>query len=78
MSENELKRRLTPMDAFFLYAETETAPMHVGATCLFEGKLSYTKFKALLASRIHLVPRYRQRVVFSPMNALSIVFFDSI
>ena len=56
------------MDAFFLYAETETAPMHVGATCLFEGKLSYTKFKALLASRIHLVPRYRQRVVFSPMN----------
>ncbi len=68
MSENDLKRRLTPMDAFFLYSESETAPMHVGGTCIFEGKLSFPKFKAHLASRLHLVPRYRQRAAFVPLN----------
>jgi len=68
MAENDLKRRLTPMDAFFLYAETESAPMHVGGVCVFEGKLSYPKFKAHMAARIHQVPRYRQRAVFVPFN----------
>ncbi len=56
------------MDAFFLYAEAETAPMHVGAACILEGKLSLAKFRAHLAARLHLVPRYRQRVVFVPLN----------
>ena len=68
MSENELKRRLTPMDAFFLYAETETAPMHVGGTCVFEGKLPYARFRAHLAARLHQTPRYRQRAVPVPFN----------
>ena len=68
MSENDLKRRLTPMDAFFLYAETETAPMHVGAACILEGKLTFRLFRAHLTSRLHLVPRYRQRVAFVPFN----------
>ncbi len=68
MSENELKRRMTPMDAFFLYAETETAPMHVGGTCIFNGKLSFSKFRTHLASRLNQVPRYRQRAVFVPFN----------
>ena len=68
MSENELKRRLTPMDAFFLYAETETAPMQVGGTCIFEGKLSFPRFRMHLAARLHQVPRYRQRAVFVPLN----------
>jgi WS/DGAT/MGAT family acyltransferase len=68
MSENNLKRRLTPMDAFFLYAETEAAPMSVGATLIFEGRLPIVKFKEHIASRLHLVPRYRQRVVPAPFN----------
>ena len=68
MSENNLKRRLTPMDAFFLYAETEDAPMSVGATLIFEGKLPFVRFKNHIASRVHLVPRYRQRVVPAPFN----------
>ena len=56
------------MDAFFLYAETEEAPMSVGATLIFEGRLPYAKFKEHIASRLHLVPRYRQRVIPAPLN----------
>lgn len=67
MSE-KLKRRLTPMDAAFLYIERTEQPMHVGAVCLFEGKIPFTKFMRNLESRLHLIPRYRQRVVFAPMN----------
>lgn len=68
MPENHLRRRLAPMDAFFLYAETEDAPMNVGATLIFEGKMSFTRFKQHIASRLHLVPRYRQRVMPAPFN----------
>ena len=68
MSENNLKRRLTPMDAFFVYAETDSAPMSVGATCILEGKLSCERFKKHLAARLHLVPRYRQRMLPAPFN----------
>ncbi|MFM1918898.1 MAG: hypothetical protein RLZZ303_532 [Candidatus Hydrogenedentota bacterium] len=51
------------MDAFFLYAEREDQPMHVGATCLFEGRIPYLQFMKNLEARLHLIPRYRQRVV---------------
>lgn len=64
----KLKRRLTPMDAAFLYIERPEQPMHVGAVCIFEGKLPFVKFMRNLESRLHLIPRYRQRVVFAPMN----------
>jgi WS/DGAT/MGAT family acyltransferase len=67
MSE-KLKRRLTPMDAAFLYIERPEQPMHVGAVCEFEGKIPFVKFMRNLESRLHLIPRYRQRVVFAPMN----------
>jgi len=67
MSEH-LNRRLSPMDAFFLYLETEAQPMHIGAVCEFDGKVTYSAFVKHLESRLHLVPRYRQRVVPTPCN----------
>lgn len=67
MSE-KLKRRLSPMDAAFLYIEREDQPMHVGAVCIFEGKLPFKQFMRNLEARLHLIPRYRQRVVFAPWN----------
>lgn len=68
MSDNELRRRLSPMDAFFLYGEREDQPMHVGAVCLFEGKVTYTRFVKNLEARLHLIPRYRQRAMSAPLN----------
>ncbi len=68
MSGNHLSRRLSPMDAFFLYLEREEQPMHVGAVCIFDGKVPFRQFRSLLASRLHLLPRYRQRVIPAPLN----------
>jgi WS/DGAT/MGAT family acyltransferase len=36
---------------------------------IFEGELDFDRFKASMASRMHLIPRYRQRVVFPPFAA---------
>lgn len=68
MSEVTLRRRLSPMDAFFLYSEREESPMHVGGVCIFEGKMSYRKVVASLESRLDLIPRYHQRVMFPPFK----------
>ncbi len=68
MSENNLKRRLTPMDSFFLYVDREEQPMNVGSVCMLEGKVSYRKILRHMRDRIHLVPRYRQRVIPAPGN----------
>lgn len=68
MASEELRRRLTPMDAFFLYAERPEQPMHVGATCIFEGKFSYSAFVGHIESRLHLIPRYHQRVMAAPFH----------
>ena len=68
MFETELNHRMTAMDAFFLYAERDEAPMHVGCTCIFDGPLPFKKFMKNLEARIHLIPRYTQRAVPAPFN----------
>ena len=57
-----------PMDAFFLYAERPEQPMHVGATCIFNGKISHRDLMRHIESRLHMIPRYLQRVVPAPFN----------
>src|ERR671932_1147759 len=57
------KDRLSPVDASFLAQEHEASHMHVGAIAVFEGPPpSYDEFIAGLESRLHLVPRYRQKL----------------
>jgi WS/DGAT/MGAT family acyltransferase len=56
------------MDAFFLYVEAEEQPMHVGAVCIFEGKIPFRKFLQTLEARLDEIPRYRQRVMTAPFN----------
>lgn len=68
MSDDQLKRRLSPMDSFFLYSERDEQPMHVGATTIFDGKIPFAKFVKSLEARLHLIPRYRQRVMFPPLH----------
>ena len=68
MSYMELKRRLSPMDAFFLHLERPEAPMHVGAVQTYDGRIPFRKFVKQLGQRINLVPRYLQRVVPAPFH----------
>ena len=57
------KDRLSPVDASFLAQEHEASHMHVGAITIFEGPPpTYDEFIEGLESRLHLVPRYRQKL----------------
>jgi diacylglycerol O-acyltransferase / wax synthase len=61
--------RLTAVDASFLANEGPTTHMHVGAVLIFEGPPpSYEAFVSQIRSRLHLVPRYRQRLAFPPLE----------
>ncbi len=69
MAQADLIRRLSPMDAFFLFIEREEQPMNVACVAAFEGHIPFRRFVSHIESRLHLIPRYRQRVIPSPLNA---------
>ncbi|MBV8359895.1 MAG: wax ester/triacylglycerol synthase family O-acyltransferase [Deltaproteobacteria bacterium] len=62
------KRRLSLLDASFLYAESMVAPTHGGAIFVLEGELPYDQVLTHMRQRLHLSPRFRQRLVFAPFN----------
>src|SRR6476646_173377 len=62
--------RLSATDAAFLTQESERAHMHIGAICMFEGPPpDYREFVDHIAARLHLVPRFRQKLVFPRLQA---------
>lgn len=73
---------LTPLDAWFLYLERPEAPLHIGGVYTFEGKPSVRGaagaqgIAKTLESRLHLVPRYRQKVRWLPFNVGHPVWVD--
>ena len=61
--------RLSSVDASFLTQETSASHMHVGAVSIFEGPPpSYDDLLEHVRSRLHLVPRFRQKLAFPPME----------
>jgi len=57
--------RLSPMDVSFLDQEKRGSHMHIGAVMIFEGPPPmYADFRAHIESRLHLVPRYRQKLAY--------------
>jgi len=68
MSQPKLNHRLTTLDAAFLYLERKECPMHIGSTSIFEGKLTHKDLTEHIAERLHLLPRYMQKVVPDPFN----------
>ena len=57
--------RLSPMDVSFLDQEKRGSHMHIGAVMIFEGPPpTYADFLAHIESRLHLVPRYRQKLAY--------------
>ena len=68
MAQPALSRRLSAQDAAFLYMESDEAPMHIGSIAVFEGEVSYERFVESIENKLHLIPRYLQRVVPAPFN----------
>ena len=70
--------RLTALDAGFLDIERDRAAhMHVGMVAVFEGPApGYRELLAFVESRLHRVPRYRQRLRFVPLQQGRPVWVD--
>jgi len=66
--------RLSALDSFFLDAEHEDTPMHIGAVCLFEEpqpadrRITLRRLRAHVEARLSLIPRYRQRLMRVPLE----------
>ncbi len=61
--------RLSGLDSSFLHLERGPAHMHVASVSLFEGQApAYEEFRGHVSSRLHLVPRFRQKLRFVPLH----------
>jgi len=66
--------RLSALDASFLGIEDDNLHMHVGGVLMFEaaplrnehGGLAIDRIRLAVASRLHLVPRFRQKIAYVP------------
>jgi len=67
---------LSPQDAAFLAAEGPTTPMHIGAAFVAEagplatseGGVDIARIREFIAGRMHRIPRYQQRVAYTPLR----------
>ncbi|WP_435624709.1 WS/DGAT/MGAT family O-acyltransferase [Flagellimonas sp.] len=60
--------QISGYDAAFLYAESPTSPMHIATLSIMEGSLNFKDFKKIVASKLHLMPKFRQRLLHVPMD----------
>jgi diacylglycerol O-acyltransferase len=68
MSQQHMDR-LSSVDASFLTQETSASHMHVGALLIFEGPPpDYEDLVEHVRSRLHLVPRFRQKLAIPPIE----------
>jgi diacylglycerol O-acyltransferase len=69
--------RLTGLDSSFLHLEHDATHMHVAGCMVFDGQApAYDELVDQILSRLHLVPRYRQRLAFVPLNQGRPVWVD--
>ena len=69
--------RLTGLDASFLHMERAGAHMHVASTIIFSGSApTHREFRDHIESRLHLVPRFRQKLRFVPFGQGRPVWVD--
>jgi WS/DGAT/MGAT family acyltransferase len=61
---------MSSIDSSFLHIENDVTPMHIGGVSLFEGPPpAFADLKEMVAGKLDLVPRYRQKVRFMPLGA---------
>lgn len=74
--------RLTALDASFLYLERPAMHMHVAALSVLDpstrhdGRLRFEDVASVMASRLHLAPRFRKKVVTVPFDLALPVWVD--
>ncbi len=68
MGQGKLSHRLSPQDGAFLFGDTEEAPMNIGSVAVFQSEIPYERLVENLDQKMHLSPRYRQRVIAAPLN----------
>jgi diacylglycerol O-acyltransferase len=69
--------RLTPVDASFLHQEAPNAHMHLGGLILMEGpQLTRGELIEHIRGRLHLVPRYRQKLAHTALDRGRPVWID--
>ncbi|MEH2588425.1 WS/DGAT/MGAT family O-acyltransferase [Bradyrhizobium sp. AZCC 1721] len=66
-------KKLSSLDASFLYLETPEMPMHVGSMAIFRLPEGYKgdffeEFKAMIASRLHIAPILKARLEKAPLD----------
>jgi WS/DGAT/MGAT family acyltransferase len=82
MEQGAFYEPLTARDAWFLYAERAETPLDLGTVYVFEpgsrvpGGRGAIGVEETVAERIHLVPRYRQRIRHVPGNLTHPVWVD--
>jgi diacylglycerol O-acyltransferase / wax synthase len=61
--------RLTSIDASFLHQEGRASHMHIGGVLIFEGPApDFDEYLDHVRGRLHLVPRYRQKLATPPLE----------
>jgi diacylglycerol O-acyltransferase / wax synthase len=69
--------RLTALDTGFLHLERSGAHMHVAAIFVFDGEPpAYDELVEAIEARMHLVPRYRQKLAHVPLGQGRPVWVD--
>jgi diacylglycerol O-acyltransferase / wax synthase len=70
-------QRLSALDTSFLHLEREGAHMHVASVTVFSGTAPlHEELLGAVEGRLHLVPRYRQRLALVPFNQGRPVWVD--
>src|SRR6266481_5745347 len=72
--------RLSALDASFLGIEDGTCHMHVGAVLIFDaeplrapgGGIDIDRIRQQIHARLHLVPRFRQRLAYIPYERIPV------
>ncbi len=69
--------RLTPVDASFLHQEGPSSHMHIGGVMVFEGPPpTLEELHEHIRGRLHLVPRYRQKLASTALDSGRPVWVD--
>ena len=68
---------MSVQDAMFLHVENDVTPMHIGGVSIFEGPPPpFEELRSMVAGKLHLTPRYRQKVRFVPLGMGEPVWVD--
>jgi diacylglycerol O-acyltransferase / wax synthase len=76
--------RLSPLDSMFLHIESPSMPQHVGGLLLMEGaplfdddgRFRLDDARRTIGNRLHLVPRFRKKLMFVPFEQGRPVWVD--